>query len=983
MVTIAVPQLVLSLLLTLIFFASNDLAAEAELINENAPHADARANLSAGVVLAMHQSLHLNLSPNSEITISPELTSQTIQKRSVKWQAHNDDDFEFGWNKHDTWIRHTLLNPSEDDQSFIVEFTSPRITNVELFQLRQEKQANILLPVSLELIKHQKPAAQLRLKGGEVTTLYWHVKHTGDVNFRLVAWHETGFFQHQSVQQLIFGITYGITALITLVSLFLFFASGNASYCFLALFAFTSLILFFQTDGYLYQYFAASKAHKLTLFLASLMIFQISFGLFARSFMKLRIWSQIGNRTLLLFTSISAIATFIALVGQQSLFLQQIAYLLNFLYLTCITIIALYVFKQGFINGLFLAITSALVALGLSSMFSFLKYFPSDPLGVSATTNALSLSHFVLLVGSLLYFYRSQQDQLQGTKELVKQTEKKLKATTERYDRQLQEAMLTKAADTARIEQQAKSRFLTAMSHEIRTPMSGILGMTELLTDTSTDNLQRQYIKSLQQASQNLLGVITELLDFSQIEAGRLELEAKSFDLQTLIDDCCALFSLRAQEAQLNFSCSIQPGTELFIKGDAEKLKQVIINLLNFTSRLAEYAAADQAPGAESNEALSPSSRDLKLIISNPERTTINSTEMKFAAQCQASHIPTEDRQRLTELFATAKSVENTVEASEITLTVSRELIERMHGQLGISFDDDRMTLWFTARFIKPNKIEQDSRDRDPILADKTLLIVDSDINSLHYIENTALTWGMKVTSASNIEQINSDLLHSSTAVIVSASEAVNPDTHKRLIDAKAVVLLKDKYASITAETIENLPLIGVLDTPLVAKQLATLLRHSATITRPAQVQALQINDSNAHPHVADEENPARVLIAEDNKVNRMVLFGMLKKMNLQVEEAENGAVASEMQKNKPFDLILMDCEMPQMDGFEATRAIREFEQSKHLPRTKVIALSAHADTEHKEKAKDAGMDDFMSKPISQQQLNNVIEHALPSANNN
>jgi hypothetical protein len=113
-----------------------------------------------------------------------------------------------------------------------------------------------------------------------------------------------------------------------------------------------------------------------------------------------------------------------------------------------------------------------------------------------------------------------------------------------------------------------------------------------------------------------------------------------------------------------------------------------------------------------------------------------------------------------------------------------------------------------------------------------------------------------------------------------------------------------------------------------------------------------------------------------------MVLFGMLKKMNLEVEEAENGAVAWEMQQNKPFDLILMDCEMPQMDGFEATRIIREFEQNKHLPRTKVIALSAHADSEHKEKAKDAGMDDFLSKPISQQQLNNVIDRVLNSGFN-
>lgn len=954
------------------------------------PFADLRANAAAGAVLAMAINEPLNLSRNSEYTTNPKINLLAPSAQSEQWKMHESDTFEFGWHTHKIWIRHTIFNPSEKSQVFSLEFTTPLVSSIHLYQIKGGRGS--LEPLYLNSTDHQKPTARLAMEPGEVTTLYWHIRHTGDVNFKIVAWHEPGYYQNQVRQQLIFGMTYGITTLITIVSLFLFFASRNSTYCYLALFSFASLLLFAQTDGYFYQFFPFAQAHKLRIFLGSVLLFLMSFSLFSRSFIRLKSWSVASNRGLIFFTALSCISLLAAIVVSHSLFLQQIAFLVSFLCLTLVSIMSLYVFKQGFINGLFLAIASILIILGLSSLFSYLHLFPAADLGVSATANAILLSHFVLLAGSLLFFYRSQQEILNGVKELVRISDNKLKATTERYDRKLQEAMLAKTNDAAHIEQQAKSRFLTSMSHEIRTPMSGILGMAELLSDAVTEPTQKQYVRSLQQAGQNLLRVITELLDFSQIEAGKLALESRTFDLKRMLDDCNAIYNLRAQEANIDLKTQFPAKADLLIKGDSEKLKQIVMNMLSFSGRLLESAKSDMDEhihsfdgGLENTKLYSANtnmkSKKLSFVVTLLERNTVNSKEIKFSTHFNASHITEEDKAELKQLFHPEQDDMQEKSSSELSLTVSREIIERMHGDLGIEFDDDNAnaTIWFSARFITPSEEEREAHEKSLFLANKSLLLLTDSPAEREQVEHVTRKWSVRMTHYQSFEKISEAEIEETSVIAIASNLLHKPHVKQIAQDARAVIILHPEKSIPTEQELENIPVIGLLSTPIQPQQLLMMLRHSMQLVNVDNPKAAIVSASN----LSDIPNhkPMRILIAEDNKVNRMVLIGLLKKLDLDAEIAENGEQACEMHQKTPYDLILMDCEMPIMDGFKAARRIREHETETSRSACKIIALSAHGDVEHRQAALNAGMNEFLSKPLKKSKLTAILDKFMADFN--
>lgn len=977
-------------LLLLVTLQTLTTQAIADSTDTPAPFADLRANASAGAVLAMATNEPLNLSPTSEYTTNPKIDLLAPSKQSEQWKIHESDTFEFGWHNHNIWIKHTVFNPNDKTQVFSIEFTTPLVSSIHLYQLKGGRDS--LQPLYLNSTDHQKPTARLVMEPGEVTTLYWHIRHTGDVNFKIVAWHEPGYYQNQVRQQLIFGMTYGITTLITIISLFLFFASRNATYCYLALFSFASLLLFAQTDGYFYQFFPFAQAHKLRVFLGSVLLFLLSFNIFSRSFIRLKSWSVASNRGLIFFTGLSCISLLAAIVVSHSLFLQQIAFLVSFLCLTLIIIMSLYVFKEGFINGLFLAIAAILIVLGLSSLFSYLHLFPEADLSVSATANAILLSHFVLLAGSLLFFYRSQQEVLNGVKELVRISENKLKATTERYDQKLQEAMLAKTHDAAHIEQQAKSRFLTSMSHEIRTPMSGILGMTELLSDTVTEPTQKQYVRSLQQAGQNLLRVITELLDFSQIEAGKLALESRTFDLKRMLDDCNAIYSLRAQESNIDLKHQFPSKVDLLIKGDSEKLKQIVMNMLNFSGRLLESASSNvdehihSFDGGLDNAQLytgntNLKTKKLKFIVELLERQTVNSKEIKFATSFSAAHISEEDKTELKQLFHPQQDDMPEKNSYGLSLTVSREIIERMHGDFGLEFDDDgnSVTIWFSARFISPSDEERQAHEKSLFLANKSLVLITDSPVEREQIEQVTRKWSVRMAHYQSFEKLSEAEIEDASVIAIASNLLHKAHIKQIAQDAKAIVILHPEKSIPTEQELENIPVIGLLSSPIKPQQLLMVLRHSMQLVnesnhKVARVSASHLNDIPTH-------KPMRILIAEDNKVNRMVLTGLLKKLDLDAEIAENGEQACEMHNKNPYDLILMDCEMPVMDGFKAARKIRANESDQSRSPCKIIALSAHGDVEHRQAALNAGMNEFLSKPLKKSKLTAILDKFMADFN--
>jgi signal transduction histidine kinase/DNA-binding response OmpR family regulator len=524
---------------------------------------------------------------------------------------------------------------------------------------------------------------------------------------------------------------------------------------------------------------------------------------------------------------------------------------------------------------------------------------------------------------------------------------------------------LTSALHLAESATKTKGEFLANMSHEIRTPMNGVLGMLDLLKDTKLSHEQSDLLETAANSAEALLGVINDILDFSKLEAGKIEIETIEFNLHSLIEDVCALMASRAHEKGLELNCFVPMDLAQQWQGDPTRIRQVLINLIGNAVKFTDA-------GEVSVKVFQTTADNGDSVV----RIEITDTGVGIAPAAQA---------RLFQPFSQADtSTARRFGGTGLGLSISNDLIRLMGGEIGLESGVGQGSLFWINLPIKSSARESVPGASD--LVGLRVLIVDDNATNRQILAHYLNHWGFRVDEADNAQAALAKL--ESAAKYGDAFHLLLSDLHMPVMDGYALMQSINNNPSIAAT-----PRLLLSSGGVVTEEERKQLNIAQSLLKPVRQAQLLDAIINALRAVQDktvipvkEVRPVaqydgkQVLVVEDNKVNQKVILSLLAKFGLTAALAENGQEAIQRLENNSYDLILMDCQMPILDGYEATQLIRAkelaFEQG-HVP---VVALTAHAAEGEREKCLAAGMDDYLSKPIERSKLADVLSRWLGGA---
>lgn len=749
----------------------------------------------------------------------------SVEKAQQYWQAEKFNAMghqapNFGFSRGHFWFRVVLFNSQSNRRPILLEVDYPVLDQLEFYcygpsgvptyfpggdhlqyDSRVVKVRNYVVPLSLE------PLAQ--------TTCFIRVSSETNILFPLRAFDMLPYIENQQRVEWGLGILYGIALALLLYNAVLYLTTREALYLYFILHVIGGLGYTTLMDGTLANFWISLELQDLGV-LASLSLCIGAAILFGLEFLDIRRTWPLGNTLGILLFALACALSVASLIVPLMLahILSAVLTLVVCVYLLTL---GLRRWRDGYAPAqIYVVGYGAVMLMGMWMALNVLV-LKSDVRWITYGLSLAWISEVLLL--SLGLGYRIQQ------------TRRERSALSQQVQAAVQES-------------HTKTEFMAKISHEVRTPMNGIMGLVELLFATPLRDDQRRYLTAIKHAGIGLQDVINDVLDYSRIEAGKLELNPAVFELEPLLQDVCAIYEFEARNKRIELGCFIAEGTPLQLHGDAGRIRQVLLNLL---SNALKYT---QRGFVHINVQLTDQILAEQLVI-------------RFEVEDSGVGISSQDQRKLFQHFSRiqAEGVAS-VAGSGLGLAISQQIVERMGGEMGVKSESGRGScFWFQLPLGLPDNVR---------IAEQAVAL---------------------------------DLFDGGASL----TTAINPDVKR--------------------------------------------------------------DPAPAEPRLMDGAL-ARILVVEDNDINQSVMTGFLQKLNLSVALADNGRTAVELiQQGERYDLILMDCEMPVMDGYEAASRILKWQREQGLAATPIIALSAHALDKHKELALAAGMVDYLAKPLTFRQL--------------